>query len=135
MSAIAALEADILRVLSEAGEVRNALGSPLRVSGGEGQKPGFPFLRVSAHEVRGDGVGTVGPREHRLSLEVLSRAGGRAEASRLVALIADTLRGATLTPEGQHVVLFHPVYADVFLRADGTTFRGLLRLRALMEEE
>lgn len=133
MSAIPALEAEVSRVLRQASEIKAEFGDPVRLIEDETGRAAFPFLRLSRHDVRPQSDGVAGLSEHRLNIEVLSRAGGRTEASRLVGVAADALRNATLTPAGYRVVLSYPVYADVFLRRDGTTFRGLLRLRALTE--
>lgn len=133
MSAIEALEAEIRRVVTEDADLQAEFGSPVRLVDGGTARSAFPFIRFVRHDTRPEEPFEGGPIEHRVSLEVLVRSGGRAEATRLLGLLADRLRASTLTPAGLNLVLFHPVYSDVFLRADGTIFRGLLRLRALSE--
>lgn len=133
MSAITALEAEIRRVLSQSQDMRAEFGSPIRLVEGEAARAAFPFIRLARHETRPDLPVPGGSVEHRISLEVLSRHGGRDTAGSLVSLIADVLRGGSLEPEGHRIILFYPVFLDVFLRADGSTYRGLLRLRALTE--
>ncbi|WP_022694619.1 DUF3168 domain-containing protein [Ponticaulis koreensis] len=130
MSHAKPLEDEVIRALAEAGDIQESFGTPARILNGEEGRAAFPFLRLARHEIRDDGQLS----DHRLSLEIYSRSGGRAEANRLIALVADALRAAELSPEGQSLVVFYPVFSDVFLRADGTTFRGLLRLRAITDE-
>lgn len=130
MSHAKPLEDEVIRALAEAGDIQEAFGTPVRILNGEEGRAAFPFLRLARHEIRDDGQLS----DHRLSVEIYSRSGGRAEANRLIALVADALRAAELSPAGQSLVVFYPVFSDVFLRADGTTFRGLLRLRAITDE-
>lgn len=130
MSHAKPLEDEVIRALAEAGDMQEAFGTPVRILNGEEGRAAFPFLRLARHEIRDDGQLS----DHRLSVEIYSRSGGRAEANRLIALVADALRAAELSPAGQSLVVFYPVFSDVFLRADGTTFRGLLRLRAITDD-
>lgn len=133
MSATAALEAEIRRVLSASAEVQAKFGAPARLVEGETARAAFPFIRLARHEIRPEEPGAGGPIEHRVSLEIYSRAGGRDEANTLIALVSNILRSASLSPEGHRVILFFPVFSDVFLRRDGSTYRGLLRMKALSE--
>lgn len=135
MSALNALEEEIIRVLSGHVDVQGKFGDPVRLVDGEAARAAFPFMRLARHDLRREDPAGAGPVEHRLSLEIYSRSGGREEANRLIAMIADVLRTEELTPTGHYLVLFHPVFSDVFLRADGTTFRGLLRLKAITDPE
>lgn len=133
MSAISTLDAEIRRVVLEDASLMAEFGDPVRLVETETARSAFPFLRLTRHEIRPQEPVSGGLIEHRISMEMISRAGGREEALRLVALVAERLRTATLAPAGLHVILFYPVYSDVFLRRDGTSFRGLLRLRCLSE--
>ena len=130
MSHAKPLEDEVIRALAEAGDIQESFGAPVRILNGEEGRAACPFLRLARHEIRDDGQLS----DHRLSVEISSRSGGRPEANHLIALVADALRAADLSPEGQSLVVFYPVFSDVFLRADGTTFRGLLRLRAITDE-
>lgn len=133
MSALKFLEDEISRVILEDSVLQGEFGTPVRLVSGETARSAFPFIRFVRHDVRPEQPADNGPVEHRVSLEILVRSGGRAEANRLLGLLADRLRAATLAPLGLNLILFYPVYSDVFLRSDGTIFRGLLRLRALSE--
>lgn len=133
MSAMTSLDAEIIGALAQSEAVKTEFGDPVRIVEGETARAAFPFIRLARHEVRPETSPQPDLISHRISLEIFSRAGGRQEAGRLSALVEAALRQADLTPEGHHLVLFHPVYSDIFLRADGTTFRGLLRLRAVTE--
>lgn len=133
MSAIAALENEIRRVILEDVSLQAEFGTPVRLIDETSARCAFPFIRFVRHDIRPEEPIAGGPIEHRISLEVMVRSGGRAEANRLLGVLSDRLRAASLTPSGLNLILFHPVYSDVFLRADGTIFRGLLRLRALSE--
>ena len=129
MSSLKALEDEVIRALSEATDMQTDFGMPVRVLNGETGRAAFPFVRIGRHELREDSL----LEEHRISVEVFSRAGGRPEANRLTGLVANTLRTAEMSPSGINLIVFHPVFSDVFLRPDGTTFRGLLRLRAVTD--
>ncbi len=133
MSALIALEAEVRRVILAASSLQEAFGTPVRLMGADETRAAFPFLRLDRHEIRPEAPAAGALIEHRLSVEVYSRSGGREEANRLVSLVGETLRTADISPDGLKIVLFYPVYSDVFLRSDGTTFRGLIRLRALSE--
>lgn len=133
MSAQHALEDELKRALSDDTKIASAFGTPLRFVTGSEDRAAYPFIRVLRHETRPDAPNADGLLDHRISLEIFSRSGGREEAMRLIGLIADGLRAAELSPSGHQLILFHPVFSDVFLRPDGTTFRGLLRFRALSE--
>jgi hypothetical protein len=134
MNAISALDTEIHRVLRESTEIQADFGNPVRLVAGETARAAFPYIRLARHEIRPRGPSGEDSPEHRISLEVFSRSGGREEGMRLTGLIGEILRQAELSPSGYRLILFFPVFSDVFLRSDGTTFRGLLRLRALSEK-
>ena len=133
MSVLKALEDEIARVIKASAELKSDFGDPVRIVENETTRAAFPFMRFARHDVRpeADSVGELS--QHRLTIEMFCRSGGRDEASRLLGVLSHVLRSADLTPDGYRVVLSYPVYSDVFLRPDGTTHRGLLRLRTLTE--
>ncbi len=135
MSALSAIEGALLQALKVASELEESFGAPVRIVEGEDARAAFPFLRLSRHQASPDEPADDGPVDHRLTLELFSRAGGRKEAARLVGLVESAIRSTQLTPEGHRLILFYPVYSDVFLRRDGVTFRGIVRLRALSEPQ
>ncbi len=133
MSLVASLQGEILRVLSASSEIVSKFGDPVRLVSGDGAKSAFPFIRIERHEVRTTDPSGAGPEDHRVRFEILSRNGGRTEAGLLVQMLSDTLRTMNRQLDDVRIVLVHPVYSDVFLRNDGISYRGVLRLRLLIE--
>lgn len=130
-----ALTEAVLAVLRESDAVQAAFGDPARVFDGPPRRAPFPYLSLERHEVSDDGGEGVVRTEHRVTLVITARRGGRRETGRLVDLVDGVLRGARLAPLDHRVVLALPVFRDVLQARDGASFRGVLRLRAIMDKE
>lgn len=91
---------------------------------------GFPYLTLGENETRA----WPGGREHRLTFHVFSRGGGRAEAKRLMDAVETALHDAALALEGHALVNLRFLDATTRREADGTTWRGTIRFRAVTEE-
>lgn len=133
MSALRVLETELARVLSDNPDVKAKFGNPVRLVSGEAARAAYPFIRFERHEVRSRDPSGQGPDEHRISVDIISRSGGRTEAGDLVALVLEVLRSANRSLSGYRIVLLHPVFSDVFQLRDGISHRGALRLKVLIE--
>ncbi len=128
-----AVEARVLEVLRNAPSLIAAFGTPPRIYSDKPARCAFPYLETGIGSLPSDEARPDGLTEHRLSVEITCRAGGREEARRLLALVREALSGG-IGPLALHrLVIFHAVFGDVFLTRDGTTFRAVLRLRALID--
>lgn len=131
-------EADVLSVLLDAlranADVRSVLGTPARIFDNGSPAPVFPYAEAVRFETRPFGSALHAEHEHRITLAVLSRYGGRVEARRLLGVLRRAIDAADLTLPGQWVVLKHIVYADVLRTSDLRAFRGLIRVRLITEE-
>jgi hypothetical protein len=71
--------------------------------------------------------------EHALTLHVWSRQGGHKEAHLICGAVLEALADAPLSLDGHHLANLRFIVADVRREADGRTYHGLIRLRALTE--
>ncbi len=120
-AAHAALAADPL--------VKAALGDPPRIWDRPPRDAVFPFAAYGAQRTSELPEGL---QEHRITLTVYSRKGGREEAAQAIGALRQALHDKALTLASGALVNLRAVYTDV-LKADGRTFQGLLRLRAVTE--
>lgn len=91
---------------------------------------GLPYLTLGDNDTRDWPGGT----EHRLSLHVFSRGGGRAEAKTIIGAANAALHDAALTLEGHALVNLRFLDATTRRERDGETWRGTIRFRAVTEE-
>lgn len=125
-----ALETALSTAIRDSAALKSAFGDPVRLVEPDATRVSFPYLRLARHDTRAPGPED-GVSEHRIDVEIISRAGGRAEALNLLSTVSAEIRAADITSAGVTLILLHPVYSDVFLRRDQVSWRGLLRLRAL----
>jgi len=91
---------------------------------------GLPYLALGENETRDWPGGT----EHRLALHAFSRGGGRAEAKRIMGAVNAALHDASLTLEGHELVNLRFLDGTTRREADGMTWRGTIRFRAVTEQ-
>lgn len=120
-AAHAALAADPL--------VRAALGDPPRIWDQPPSGAIFPFATYGGQRTTDL---LEGLQEHRFTLLVYSRKGGREEAAHALGALRQALHDKALVLGSGALVSMRAVYADI-LKADGRTFQGLLRMRAVTE--
>ena len=128
-----ALQTAILQHLSADEGVTSILGDPPRVFDQVGAYPTFPFLEISAHEVKPAAGVDVDLMEHRLDLRVLTQWGGRSECRQVLSVIRQSLEAAQLTLADHTLVYCFPVFSDVLMLKDGKTVRGTVRLKAVTQ--
>jgi hypothetical protein len=91
----------------------------------------FPYMTIGETTVTDWSSKTFGGQVHDLTLHIWSRSRGRKETKEIMALVYDTLNGAALTVEGQELVDLRFDFAQTLLDADGLTFHGIQRYRAV----
>ena len=91
---------------------------------------GFPYLALGENETRDWPGGT----EHRLALHAFSRGGGRAEAKRIMGAVNAALHDASLMLEEHELVNLRFLDGTTRREADGITWRGTIRFRAVTEQ-
>jgi hypothetical protein len=73
--------------------------------------------------------------EHSITLHVWSRDGGHREAHLISGAVLQALIDAPLKPAGHHLANLRFVVAYIRREADGRTYHGIVRLRAVLETE
>ena len=94
---------------------------------------GFPYLTLGENETRDWSSGDSRGAEHFLAFHVYSRRGGRAEAKAVLAAIAAALEDAALALAGHVLVNLQWRGSETRREADGLTWRGTIRFRAVTE--
>lgn len=93
----------------------------------------LPYVTLGEDVVSDGSTATEAGDEHALTLHVWSRQGGHREAQLISGALLEALADAPLAPEGHRVANLRFVAADVRREADGRTYHGIVRLRALTE--
>jgi hypothetical protein len=93
----------------------------------------FPYVTLGDAEVSDWSTGSSTGQEHRLTLHVWSRQGGQAEAHIIAGEIIAALEDVPLHPAGHRLVNLRFATADIRREADGRTWHGLVRFRAVTE--
>ncbi|MFT3726318.1 MAG: DUF3168 domain-containing protein [Terricaulis sp.] len=135
MSAEAALASAIRTAAMADVGVKALLGDSARVYDDPPPDPVFPYVTLGRVETKPADANGAEALEHALTLHVWSRYGGRAEALEVVSALRAALHDASFAVEGRHLIFLFASFADVFRSGDGRTTHGVLRLRALTEEE
>jgi hypothetical protein len=93
----------------------------------------YPFVTLGEAEMADASTMTEPGAETTLTLNVYSRQGGHREAHAVVGAVMEALIDAPLTVPGHHLANLRVAAADVRRDADGRTYRGRIRLRAVTE--
>ena len=121
----AALEADLA--------LGAYLGSPARLYDDVPPQPQFPFATWDSARlvpVRADHAGAL---EHRLTLKIWSRYGGRRESLEILQAVRAVLDDAPLVLDGHKLVSLSTIFADVFRIRSSHIFEAILTVRAVTE--
>ncbi|MCE9650577.1 MAG: DUF3168 domain-containing protein [Parvibaculum sp.] len=94
---------------------------------------GFPYLTLGEATVDDWSDGGAAGAEHRLAFNAYTRGGGRAEAKAIMGAVNAALHDADLTLDGHHLVNLRFIAAETRREADGATWRGTIRFRAVTE--
>lgn len=95
----------------------------------------FPYVTLGEARVSDWSTGSSTGHEHALTLHVWSRQGGQTEAQVVAGEIISALEQLSLAPLGQRLVNLRFATADIRREADGKTWHGVVRFRAVTEPE
>ncbi|MEM9898510.1 MAG: DUF3168 domain-containing protein [Pseudomonadota bacterium] len=126
---LALQEAAHARLISDPG-IQSILGSTPRIYDIPPRKPVYPFVSYGEWRV-GRVQGVPDHFEHNIRLRIFSRYEGRSETRAVMAALHDALQDAPLTMSNRTLVSIRFVFSDVFLRADGRVWNGVMRFRAV----
>jgi hypothetical protein len=93
----------------------------------------FPYVTFGPSTTRDWSTGTEAGSEHVLTLRVWSKAGGEKEVHVVLDAIRAALHEAALTLSGHRLVSLRHETSDATREADGETYYGAARFRALTE--
>lgn len=93
----------------------------------------LPYVTLGEAVVSDASTASEQGEEHALTLHVWSRQGGHREAHMISGAVLQALVDAPLNPDGHHLANLRFVVADVRREADGRTYHGIVRLRAVTE--
>lgn len=126
----------VLDVLRGDAAVQDMLGEPARVFDGETQGAAYPYARLDRHDVKpGDAVSPM-RLVHTLQFVTLSRYEGRREAKAILGAMRAAIEDADWSAVGlvgQRVVLAMVTYSDAMRTRDLSAYRGILRVRLILE--
>lgn len=95
----------------------------------------FPYVTFGQSTLRDWSTGSEDGHEHILTLHVWSRAKGERETHLIMAAMREALHEAPLAVTGHRLVNLRHEFSDAMRDADGETYHGILRYRAVTEPE
>ena len=131
-SASLALQASIFSTLAADAGVLAILGAP-RIYDDVPQRTALPYVTLGQTVARDWSTGTEDGCEHLLTLHVWSRAEGRREVHELMSAVKTALHDHLLALEGHRLVNLRHELSEARRDADGETYHGIVRLRAVTE--
>ncbi len=93
----------------------------------------FPYVTFALSNERDWSTGSEDGSEHLLTLHVWSRAAGRREANEVMGAVRRVLHDAGLTLTGYRLVNLRHEFSEARRDADGETYHGITRYRAVTE--
>jgi hypothetical protein len=93
----------------------------------------LPYVTLGEDIITDGSTSTEEGDEHTLTLHVWSRQGGHREAHLIAGAVLEALSEVPLGLDGHHLANLRFIAADVRRQADGRTYHGIIRLRALTE--
>jgi hypothetical protein len=97
--------------------------------------PAFPYVTFGPSTTRDWSTGTESGTEHLFTLRVWSKAGGEKEVHLVLEAIRAALHEAPLTLDGHRLVHLRHETSDAMRGADGETYQGVARFRAVTEPQ
>ena len=97
--------------------------------------PSSPMPTIGRATTSDWSTGSEAGSEHRLTLDIWSRAHGKSECHAIADAIRAVLHDAALTLDGHALVNLRFESADIARDPDGITFHGRMRFRAVTEPE
>lgn len=132
MSAPFQLQKAVLARLSQ-DTALTALIGPGRIFDAVPYNQPFPFVVVGEITSADWSTGSEHGLEHSLVLHVWSRSGGKKQTFEAASAVYDALHEATLALAGHSLVNLRHQSTDVRRDADGETYHGVMRFRAVTE--
>lgn len=108
------------------------LGAP-RIYDDVPRNPTFPYVTYGGSTVRDWSTGSDDGHEHIVTLHAWSRGAGRKPAHELLGALETALDQKALALDGHRLISLRHEFSDVRREADGETWHGVLRLRAITE--
>lgn len=99
------------------------------------ERAAFPYMTFAQTAERDWSTGGAEGSEHVVTLHVWSRGAGRKEALAIMGAARDLLHDQTLTLSGHSLVNLRHEFSEVRRDADGETYHGIVRLRAVTEPD
>jgi hypothetical protein len=127
-----ALQKSIYETLTVDAGVIGLLGSP-RIYDDAPQRSAFPYITLGQSTLRDWSTGNDDGDEHLLTVHVWSRAEGRKEAHEIMQALREALHERALALEGHRLVNLRHELSEARREADGETYHGIVRLRAVTE--
>ena len=93
----------------------------------------FPYLTFGQTTERDWSTGTDDGAEHVVTLHVWSRAAGRKEADEIMSAVRTALHDQVLSLTGHRLVNLRHEFSDARRDADGESYHGVTRYRAVTE--
>ena len=123
----------VLDQLRDDAAVQAVLGQPPRLFDDETCCAAYPYARLERHESIPIETSEIRTVEHKITVASYARFGGLAEAKMVLSCVSEAVTRLNLELEDQNMVLAHVVYCDVMRAPDQRTFRGIIRIRIIME--
>jgi Protein of unknown function (DUF3168) len=127
-----ALQKAIYAVISTDPTLLDLLGAP-RIYDDVPQATDPPYLTLGQSTVNDWSTGTEDGDEHLLTLHIWSLADGRRETHAIIDALRAALHDRALVLDGHQLINLRYVYSDARREADGETYHGIVRLRAVTE--
>lgn len=93
----------------------------------------FPYVTFGPSTTRDWSTGTESGAEHLITIRAWSKSGGQKQVHLLLDAIRAALHETALTITGQRLVSFRHETSDAMRGADGETYQGIARFRAVTE--
>lgn len=93
----------------------------------------YPYVTFGQSTERDWSTGSDDGREHLITLHVWSRARGHKEAHEIMSALREVLHDASLTVSGHRLINLRHEFSDALRDADGETYHGTVRYRAVTE--
>jgi len=131
-NAAIALQQAIFSTLSGSSGLLALLGGP-RIYDDAPQSPPFPYVTIGQSSERDWSTGTETGAEHTVTLHAWSRTAGKKQIAAILAELRASLHDQPLTLDGHRLVNLRHELSELRRDADGDTYHGLVRYRAVTE--
>jgi len=95
----------------------------------------FPYVTFAQSVEREAGTGSDAGSEHSVALNVWSRGAGRKQVHEIMGRLRDALHDSALPLTGYRLVNLRHELSETRRNADGETYHGVVRFRAVTEPE